>query len=65
MLWLQVGADGKERLPLAVALAATQGNTTSASIPTTLKEAKDTRWWPMVKDAVEAEIRGKAVDNGA
>ena len=48
VLWLQVDADGKERLPLAVALVATQGNTTSASFPTTLKEAKETRWWPVV-----------------
>ena len=34
-------------------------------LPTTIEEAKRSKYWPMVKDGMESEIKGKFVDNNA
>ena len=38
---------------------------TPSSFPTTVEEAKKTKYWPLVKAAMEDEIKGKFVDNEA
>jgi len=37
----------------------------SHEFPRTIAEAKKTPYWPLVKDALESEIKGKFVDNQA
>mmetsp|Transcript_27268 Transcript_27268/g.88059 ORF Transcript_27268/g.88059 Transcript_27268/m.88059 type:complete len:369 (-) Transcript_27268:105-1211(-) len=54
-----------DREPLAVALSAVP--TSAANLPTTIAEARKSKYWGMVKDkdAMEAEIKGKFIENQA
>jgi hypothetical protein len=52
-----------DREPLAVALAAVP--LSAANLTTTIAEARKSKYWDMVKAAMETEIRGKFVENQA
>ena len=54
-----------ERGPGEIAYAVTGTVSHKAEFPTTVKEARGTPYWPLVKAALEEEIRGKFLDNQA
>mmetsp|Transcript_2194 Transcript_2194/g.7161 ORF Transcript_2194/g.7161 Transcript_2194/m.7161 type:complete len:1030 (+) Transcript_2194:1510-4599(+) len=49
--------------PLAVALAAVAP--ASSNLPTTVAEARKSKYWDLVKEAMESEIKGKFIENKA
>jgi hypothetical protein len=49
--------------PLAVGLAAVGPQ--ADALPTTIEEARRSKYWDLVKAAMEAEIKGKFIDNQA
>jgi len=54
-----------EWTPNEVAYAVHGSSSTGGNFPTTIKEAISTPYWPLVKEALEEEIRGKFLDNKA
>ncbi|KAL1511423.1 hypothetical protein AB1Y20_006222 [Prymnesium parvum] len=54
-----------EELGLEAEFTQATASANSPALPDTVEKAKSSPFWPMVKDALESEIKGKFVDNQA
>ena len=59
LLWIS------ENTPAEMVYAVTGTAADAPQFPTTIGEAKNTPYWPLVKDALESEIKGEFIDNRA
>ena len=54
-----------EHVPTEIVYAVSGTASSKLNFPTTVQDAKKTPYWPLVKEALEEEIRGKFLDNKA
>ena len=54
-----------DKVPCEIVYAVLGPTPTASNFPTTIKDAAKSPYWPLVKEALEEEIRGKFLDNKA